>query len=83
METDSQPEHFSGAHARACIAGDIDPECACETRNPMRTHSYLFDSTCSECVRKRACEDAMFTFHAATGGDAPCTCGYHVKERCS
>jgi hypothetical protein len=51
-----------------------------KTDERMSRHDYLFNSTCSECCRKRACEDAMFIFHAATGGDALCTCGYHESE---
>jgi hypothetical protein len=57
-----------------------DPRGSTEVIGRMPTHDYLFDPTCPECVRKRACEDAMFTFHAATGGDAPCTCGYHKRD---
>ena len=31
--------------------------------------------------RMLACEDAMFAFHAASGGDLPCVCGCHVETK--
>lgn len=36
--------------------------------------------TSDQFERVRRCEWDIFTFHAATGGDADCWCGAHVSD---